>query len=184
MNFLAGQSGGTITASGYVSNGFAGALERTFTFGTSVTQTNTSGGADGTVDYHYDVNVPAVTVDLHFASTDDTLTDSTTLAIDYQFARRREAIRVVGADSSTSSTEHGVFQVTVNGNQYATLTLTNGAATITNASGAVVPINPSDQQYEDDVVGALLLSLTYSVLTLGEVLVLPALIIGFTLSLF
>jgi hypothetical protein len=184
LNFLPAQSAGTITASGFISNGLPGALERKFTFGTSVTQTNTSGGTDGDVDYHYDVNVPAVGVNLHFASTQDTLVDSSTLGIDFQFSRRREAIRVLGADSSTSNTENGLFQVTVNGNQYATLTLTNGAGTITDHNGAVVPINPNDQQYEDDVVGALILGLGYAVATLGEVLLLPALIVGFSLSLF
>jgi hypothetical protein len=184
LNFLPAQNAGTITASGFVSNGFSGALERKFTFGTSVTQNNTSAGVDGDVDYHYDVNVPAVGVNLHFTSTEDTLTDSTTLGIDYQVSRRREAIRLLGADSSDSNTDNGVFQLTVNGNRYATYTIVNGNGTITDANGVVVPINPSDQQYEDDVVGALILSLTYSVLTLGEVLVLPALIVGFSLSLF
>ena len=185
LTFLAGNQATTLQAAGYVSNGRAAALERRFTFNASLGSTSPAKGPAETADFTYDVNVPDVTVELHLAATADTLADTSITAIDYRFTRLAENIRLLGADTITNgdNTEHATLGVTVNGNTYATLTIVNGTATITDHDGAVVPINGNDQQYEDEVVLALILGVLDASVRLAEVLAIPALLLGFSISL-
>jgi hypothetical protein len=183
LTYLPGSQSATVQASGYVSNGRAGALERRFTFDGALGATGLANGVSESVDFTYDVNVPDVTVELHLAATEDTLNDSSITAIDYRFTRRQENIRLLGADTITNAgnTENGTFGVTVNGNAYASLSIVNGAATIYDHSGAVVPVNGNDQQYEDEVVLALILGVIDASFRFAEVLAIPALLLGFAI---
>jgi hypothetical protein len=184
LSFLPAASAFTIQAQGYISNGLPGLLERRFTFDAAITHTDTPHGASESIDFNYDVNVPDVTVNLHFATVGDTLTDTTITALDFRFTRRRENIRLVGTDTSTSASDDGVFAVTVNGALYATATLTGGTFVIKDHTGAVVPINFNDQQYEDDVFVALLLGGVFNAIgVLAAVLAIPAILLGITFGL-
>jgi len=185
LTFLPGPSGASVSADGFVSNGAAGGLERRFTFTADITYTETAGGADQTVDFSYDYNVRNIGVDLHLASSDDTLQDSTISVIDYRFTRTNESIRLVGADTTTNlgNTDNGQLVVTVNGHLYATLTITNNTQVITDANGAVVPINGNDNRYEDTIFLALLIGVFYAEGTLGVVLAIPGFLLGFSFGL-
>lgn len=185
LTFLPGNQTATLQASGYVSNGRAGTLERRLTFTASLTGAQLTNGESATVDFTYDVNVPDVTVELHLTSVEDTVADTTITGIDYRFTRSSENIRLQGADTATNggSVDEGAYAVTVNGNGYATLTIANGSATILDHTGAVVPIDGGDQRYEDEVVAALVLGVLDAAVRLGQVLALPALLLGFSIAL-
>jgi hypothetical protein len=184
LSFLPAASAFTIQAQGYISNGRPGLLERRFTFDAAITHTDTANGASEAIDFNYDVNVPDVTVNLHFAAVGDTLTDTTITVLDFRFTRRRENIRLVGTDTSTTASDDGLFTVTVNGGLYATATLTGGIFVIKDHTGAVVPIDFNDQQYEDDVFVALLLGGVFNAIgVLGAVLAIPAILLGITFGL-
>jgi hypothetical protein len=184
LTYLAGASAFTVGANGFLSNGAPGARERRFTFTAAITATETAGGADGTVAFTYDLNVPDVTVELNFATSEDTLQDSSFLAIDYRFTRRNENIRFVGGDTTTAgNTENGQFVVTVNGHLYATLTITGNTGVVTDANGDVVPIDDNDQRHEDTIILILFFGVLHSTLILGDVLAIPALLLGFSLGL-
>jgi hypothetical protein len=185
LTFLPAAQAFTVQASGYISNGRPAALERRFTFDASLTSAALANGLSETVDFVYDVNVPDVAVELHLASVADTVKDTTITAVDYRFSRRTENLRLAGADTSTNggASSAATFAVTVNGAAYATLRLVNGAATITDRNGAVVPVNGNDQQYEDDIVVALLFGVIDADATLIVVLSIPALLLGFSFGL-
>lgn len=185
LTFLPAAQAFTVQANGYISNGRPAALERRFTFDAALTSTALANGRSETVDFVYDVNVPDVGVELHLASVQDTVKDTTITAVDYRFSRLNENLRLAGADTSTNggASSAATFAVTVNGNAYATLRLVNGAATITDHNGAVVPVNGNDQQYEDDIVVALLFGVINADLTLIVVLSIPALLLGFSFGL-
>jgi hypothetical protein len=185
LTFLAGNQAYTLQSSGYVSNGRPGAAERRFTFNASLGSSAIANGLSETADFTYGVNVPDVTVELHLAAADDSVADTSITGIDYRFTRRAENIRLLGADTTTNNgnTENATFGVTVNGNAYATLTIVNGTATITDRGGAVVPINGNDQQYEDEVVVALIFGVLDASVRLAEVLAIPALLLGISISL-
>ena len=185
LSFLPAAQAFTVQASGYLSNGRPGTLERRFTFDAAITSTQTANGANETVDFVYDVNVPDVTVGLHLGSVSDTVKDTTTATIDYQFSRATEHLRLAGADTLTNggADETATFAVTVNGNAYATLRIVNGTPTITDRTGAVVPLNGNDQHYEDDIVVALLFGVLDSAARLIVVLAIPALLLGFSVGL-
>jgi hypothetical protein len=185
LTFLPAAQAFTVQASGYISNGRPAALERRFTFDASLTSAALANGLSETVDFVYDVNVPDVAVELHLASVADTVKDTTITAVDYRFSRRTENLRLAGADTSTNggASSAATFAVTVNGAAYAMLRLVNGAATITDRNGAVVPVNGNDQQYEDDIVVALLFGVIDADATLIVVLSIPALLLGFSFGL-
>ena len=185
LTFLPAAQAFTVQASGYISNGRPAALERRFTFDASLTSAALANGLSETVDFVYDVNVPDVAVELHLASASDTVKDTTITSVDYRFSRRNENLRLAGADTSTNggASSAATFAVTVNGAAYATLRLVNGAATITDRTGAVVPVNGNDQQYEDDIVVALLFGVINADATLIVVLSIPALLLGFSFGL-
>jgi hypothetical protein len=186
LTYIPGNQSGTVQASGYVSNGRAGSLERRFTFDGALNSTALPNGLSQSTDFTYDVNVPDVTVELHLASTEDTVKDTSVLGIDYRFTRRLENIRLLGADTitNTGSTENATFGVTVNDNAYATLTVVNGAGTVRDHTGAIVPVNGNDQQYEDEVLIALIFGVFDATVRFAEVLAIPALLLGFvTISL-
>jgi hypothetical protein len=185
LTFLPGAQGATVQANGYVSNGRPGSLERRFTFNASLDSTSLAKGTSQSVDFTYDVNVPDVAVELHLASTQDTVADSAITAIDYRFTRGAENIRLAGADTATNggNSDEALFAVTVNGNAYATLTIVNGSATIYDRTGSAVPLNANDQQYEDEVVAALILGVLDATVRLAEVLAVPAILLGFSVSL-
>ena len=185
LTYLAGAGAHTIGANGFLSNGAPGARERRFTFTAAITATETTGGADGTVAFTYDLNVPDVTVELNLATSEDTLQDSSLLAIDYRFTRRNENIRFVGGDTTTAggNTENGQFVVTVNGHLYATLTITDNIGVVTDANGDVVPANDGDQRHEDEVIVFLYFGVLHATLILGSVLSIPAFLLGFSIGL-
>jgi hypothetical protein len=185
LTFVPGANGASVSADGFVSNGAAGGLERRFTFTADITYAETAGGADQSVDFSYDYNVRNIGVDLHLASSDDTLQDSSVSVLDYRFTRTNENIRLVGADTTTNlgNTDNGQFVVTVNGHLYATLTTTNNTQVITDANGAVVPINGNDDRYEDTIFLALLFGVLYAAGTLGVVLAIPGYLLGFSFGL-
>lgn len=185
LTFLPAAQAFTVQANGYISNGRPAALERRFTFDASLTSAALANGLRETVDFVYDVNVPDVGVELHLASVQDTVKDTTITAVDYRFSRLNENLRLAGADTSANggASSAATFAVTVNGDAYATLRLVNGAATITDRNGAVVPVNGNDQQYEDDIVVALLFGVIDADLTLILVLSIPALLLGFSFGL-
>ncbi|HMA38494.1 MAG TPA: hypothetical protein VKP10_00365, partial [Gemmatimonadales bacterium] len=185
LTFLPAAQAFTVQANGYISNGRPAALERRFTFDASLTSAALANGLSETVDFVYDVNVPDVAVELHLASVGDTVKDTTITAVDYRFSRLNENLRLAGADTSANggASSTATFAVTVNGDAYATLRLVNGAATITDRNGAVVPVNGNDQQYEDDIVVALLFGVIDADLTLIFVLSIPALLLGFSFGL-
>lgn len=185
LAFLPAAQAFTVQANGYISNGRPAALERRFTFDASLTSAALANGLSETVDFVYDVNVPDVAVELHLASVGDTVKDTTITAVDYRFSRLNENLRLAGADTSANggASSAATFAVTVNGDAYATLRLVNGAATITDRNGAVVPVNGNDQQYEDDIVVALLFGVIDADLTLIFVLSIPALLLGFSFGL-
>ena len=185
LTFLPAAQAFTVQATGYISNGRPAALERRFTFDAALTSTALASGLSETVDFVYDVNVPDVGVELHLASVQDTVKDTTITAVDYRFSRLNENLRLAGADTSANggASSAATFAVTVNGNAYATLRLLNGTPTITDHNGAVVPVNGNDQQYEDDIVIALLFGVIDADLTLIVVLSIPALLLGFSFGL-
>ena len=185
LTFLPAAQAFTVQASGYISNGRPAALERRFTFDASLTSTALANGLSETVDFVYDVNVPDVGVELHLASVGDTVKDTTITTVDYRFSRLNENLRLAGADTSANggASSAATFAVTVNGDAYATLRLVNGTPTITDRNGAVVPVNGNDQQYEDDIVIALLFGVIDADLTLIVVLSIPALLLGFSFGL-
>jgi hypothetical protein len=181
LTYLPGTSGFTIDAVGFVSNGRAGALERRFTFNAAITHTDVVNGESESVDFIYAVNVPNISVNLHLA--DDSLNATNIVSIDYKVARHNANIRLLGADTTISGVENGVFAVTVNGNGYATGVITSGVGVIKDHSGNVVPVNSNDQQYEDDVFLTLLFGSIDSTLLLAVVLAVPAALLGFTFGL-
>jgi hypothetical protein len=185
LTFLPAAQAFTVQANGYISNGRPAALERRFTFDASLTSTALANGLSETVDFVYDVNVPDVAVELHMASVEDTVKDTTITSLDYRFSRRNENLRLAGADTSANggATSAATFAVTVNGAAYATLRLVNGTATITDRNGAVVPVNGNDQQYEDDIVIALLFGVINADVELILVLSIPAILLGFSFGL-
>jgi hypothetical protein len=185
LTFLPGNQAFTVQASGYVSNGRPGALERRFTFNAALGSSALAHGLSESVDFTYDVNVPDVTVELHLAATQDTVADTAITAIDYRFTRLAENIRLLGADTTTKgdNTTNASFGITVNGHPYATLTVVNGSATIRDHTGTVVPVTGNDQQYEDEVVVALLLGVLDASVRLGEVLTIPVLLLGISVAL-
>jgi len=187
LTFLTGPSGSAVTvqASGFVSNGAPGAAERRITFSLSITITETAGGGSLAIDVTYDVNVPDVRLELHLGITSDTLMDTGVLSIDFRFTRRNEALRLFGADTLTSggNTENGTFVVSVNSRLYATLTITDNTETLTNRSGGVVPIDDTDNQYEDDIVSGLLQGVGETLNSIDDVLSVPSRLLGFTLGL-
>jgi hypothetical protein len=184
LTFLATSTAFTVQAAGYISNGRPAGLERRFTFSAAISHTDTADGSTQALDFTYDVNIPDVTVNLHFATAIDTVKDTTITAIDFRFTRRRENIRLFGADTATTPGDNAAFTVTVNGNLYATATITAGTLVIKDHSGAVVPLDLNDQQYEDDVFYALLIGgVLNTTLVLAEVLAIPGLLLGFTFGL-
>jgi hypothetical protein len=183
LTFLAGTNAYTVGATGFVSNGAAGARERRFTFNAAITSTETTGGVDETTDFTYSLNVPDVAVELHLESSDDAVRDTAVLAIDYRFTHRNESIRFLGADTTTNAGtfENGKFVVTVNAHLYSTLTITDGTGVVSDANGAVVPFDDTDQRYEDDIFDIMLFGVLYASLTLGTVLAIPGLLLGFSI---
>jgi len=185
LTFTGGPSAISVGANGFVSNGAAGGLERRFTFTAALTATATAGGSDETVDFSYDYNVRNIAVDLHVATSEDTLADTSVLALDYRFTRTNESIRLLGADTLTSggTVDNGQFVVTVNGHLYATLTTTDNSDVLTDANGDVVPINNNDNRHEDTIFVALVFGIIYATATLAVVLAIPGFLLGFSIGL-
>lgn len=182
LTLLPGTSGFTINAAGFVSNGRGGALERRFGFNTAITHTDVTNGVNESADLNYSVNVPNVSVSLHLG--DDSVNVTAITSIDYKFTRRNESIRLLGGDTTVSGDQNGAFKVTVNNNLYATATIAHGAGAITDKNGNPVPIDNTDQHYEDDVFIALLFGgVIQSVLVLAAILVVPGVLLGFTFGL-
>ena len=185
LNFLSGPGTTRVGAAGFVSNGVAGARERRFTFSAALSSTATAAGAEDSVAFSYGLNVPDVAVALQVARSVDTLQDTTLTATDYRLTRRNEDIGLLGVETKTNagSREDGQFAVGVNGHLYAVLTIINGHGVITDRNSSVVPIDLTDQRYEDDVMAIMALGVLSSSAILVDVLAIPAFLLGFTIGL-
>jgi hypothetical protein len=185
LTYLSGPGATRVGATGFVSNGVTGSRERRFTFSAALSATATAAGAEDSVDFSYDLNVPDVAVALRVARSADTLQDSTLTATDYRLTRRSETIGLLGVVTQTNlgSREDGQFAVGVNGHLYAVLTIINGNGVITDRSSNVVPIDLTDQRHEDDVMAIMLLGVLHASAILLGVLAIPAFLLGFTVGL-
>ena len=182
LTLLAGANGYTVNAVGFVSNGLAGPLQRKFSFNAAITHTDVTNGVSESADISYSVNVPNISVTLHLA--DDSVNTTNILSADYRLKRGDENIRLQGADTTTSGVSNGQFTVTVNSHLYATAEIVNGNGTIKDRNGTVVPLNGTDQHYEDDVFIALLFGgVVQSVAILVVILAVPSVLLGFTFGL-
>jgi hypothetical protein len=185
LSFLADPSAFTVQADGFVSNGASGAQERRLTFTALLTSTATPGGADESVDFAYDLNVPDIVTELHLSSSEDTLADTTVSTLGFRLSRPNETVVMLGADTTTDrgTVENGQFAVAVNGNLYASLTIVDGNAVIRDARGNVVPIDDSDARFEDEIFLALFIGIIYTTQLLAVVLAIPAILLGFSVGL-
>lgn len=184
LTYRSGPGAANGGATGFVSNGAAGGRERRFTFSAALSSTETTGGVEDSVDFTYDLNVPDVAVALHVDRSVDTLQDTLT-ATDYRLTRRNENIGLLGVERVTNlgSREDGQFALGVNGRLYAVLTINNGNGVITDRNAAVVPVDPTDQRYEDDVMAIMVLGALHASAILVNVLAIPAFLLGFTIGL-
>jgi len=180
LTLLPAASGFTLQAAGTVTNGVPGDGERRITFHASSVHADLANGSADSVAFTYDVNVPDVTVELRYAILLDTVRDTLTIGIDYRYRRGQEDVRFVAADTNPSDViENGAAQVTVNGAKYAAVTIVSEGWTFTDSSGAIVPDDPNDQHYEDDVVNAMAVGATHASIALWSTLLIPSFILNF-----
>jgi len=180
LTLLPAASGFTLQAAGTLTNGLPGNEERRIDFNASSAHVDLANGTSDSVAFTYDVNVPDVTVDLRYAILLDTVRDSLTIGIDYRYTRGQEQLRLVAADTNPSDIlENATAHVTVNGANYATLTVVNEERIYTDSTGTVVPDNSNDQRYEDDVVNALAFGATDASIGLWSTLLIPSFILNF-----
>jgi hypothetical protein len=121
----------TATVSGTVTNGFAGAANKTLTFNVAISGTT----ASVSLNLSLSLNNPAVTVQESITVADNG--SATTLTIDFTLARPGESVRLYGtvaiSDSDGSATVN--ITITVNGGTFATIKGTAGQPVITRARG-------------------------------------------------
>jgi len=121
----------TASVSGTVTNGFAGAANKTLTF--NITISGSPSSVSLTLSLH--LNNPAVTVQESVTVADDGST--TTLTIDFTLTGPRESVRLSGSvaisDSDGSATVN--ITITVNGRSFASIRGTSGQPVITRAGG-------------------------------------------------
>ena len=126
---------GAVTAAvdGFVSNGAAGAANKTLNFNVSATLTPSSASVNAT----FALNNPAITVVLiataSFAGATETVT------VDYTFTRPGETVRLQGSLTTTNSVVDTISaEIRVNGQVFATLEGNAQGVTFYDANGDVI----------------------------------------------
>lgn len=121
----------TASVSGTVTNGFAGAANKTLTFNIAVSGSRSSVSLTLSVS----LNNPAVTVQETVTVVDDGTT--TTLTINFTFTRPGESVTLAGSAAISDADGSATFNVaiTVNGGTYATITGSTNQPVITRAGG-------------------------------------------------
>jgi hypothetical protein len=127
-------SGGVVTISGFASNGSSRA-----DFNLKSTVSDTAGGLVVSLDY--DINVPSRGVSLNWTATLANISDTdVAVTLDLSIAGPNGNVRLVG----TFGASGGTFTVKVNGDPFATVTLTGSQPVITGAHGD--PLTPDEEE--------------------------------------
>jgi len=130
----ASSSSGTVTIEGFA---FNGSTRANFRLDNSVSET--SQGIILSLDYHLDVPSRGVSID--WTATFANMSESeVAVTLDLAVSGNNGDVRLVG----TYTTGGGTFTVKVNGDPFATITLTAGAPIITGAAGQ--PLTPEEEQ--------------------------------------
>ena len=126
-------SGGVVTISGFASNGSSRA-----DFNLKNTISDTAGGLVLSLDY--DINVPSRGLALNWTATFANISATdVAVTLDLAIAGPNGNVRLVG----TYGASGGTFTVKVNGDPFATITLTGSSSVITGASGN--PLTPDEE---------------------------------------
>ena len=126
-------SGGLVTISGFASNGSSRA-----DFNLKNTITDTANGLVLSLDY--DLNVPSRGLTINWTATFANLSSTdVAVTLDLSIAGPNGNVRLVG----TAGANGGTFTVKVNGDPFATVTLTGSGQVITGANGA--PLTPEEE---------------------------------------
>lgn len=130
----ASSGGGTVTVSGYASNGTDRA---NFTLRNAVSQS-----ATGLVlSLNYDLSVPSRNVTLDWTATFANISATeVVVTLDLAISGSNGDVRLVGTYGATG----GTFTVTVNGDAFATVTLDGSTPVITGAGGQ--PLTPAEEE--------------------------------------
>jgi hypothetical protein len=120
--------------SGMVTNGLAGAANKTLTFSIAISGSTNS----VSLTLSSSLNNPAVTVQESLTIADDGLT--TTLTIDFTFTRPGESVRLAGTVARSNSDGSATINITitVNGGMFATVKGTSGQLVIARSAGGQV----------------------------------------------
>jgi hypothetical protein len=136
----AGSSSGLVTVSGYASNGTTLA---NFTLKNTVTQN--AGGLVLALDY--DLNVPSRGVSLNWTATFANISDTeVVVTLDLGISGPNGQVRVVG----TYGANGGSFSVKVNGDLFATITLSSAGQVVTGADGQ--PLTADEEATLHDIM--------------------------------
>jgi hypothetical protein len=135
-------SGGIVTIDGFA---FNGATRANFTLKNTVTEN--SGVVVLSLDYELDVPSRNLAIDWNatFGNISDT---AVAVTLDLAISGPNGDVRLVG----TYSADGGTFTVKVNGDNFATITLTASDPVITGATGE--PLTPDEEQAVESVLGA------------------------------
>ena len=140
-------SGGLVTVSGFVTNGTTLA---NFTLKNTVSQN--SGGLVLSLDY--DLNVPSRGVSLNWTATFANISDTeVVVTLDLGISGPNGQVRLVG----TYGASGGSFSVKVNGDLFATVTISGGTQTVTGAGGQ--PLTADEEATLHDIMNYYDLSL-------------------------
>jgi hypothetical protein len=122
------------SVTGTITNGLAGAANKTLTFNVEITGTSSS----VTLASSYTLNNPTVTVLETVTSADDGTT--TTLTLDFTLTAAGDTVQLTGTVSVSDATGDGTVNLTfkVNGGTFATITGSTGNPVISRAGGGQV----------------------------------------------
>ena len=127
-------SSGIVTIDGYA---FNGSTRANFTLKNTVSQTE--GGVVLSLDY--DLDVPSRNLSVDWTATFGSISDTDmAVTLDLAISGPNGDVRLVG----TFAAGGGTFTVKVNGDSFATITITESGAVITSASGD--PLTPDEEQ--------------------------------------
>jgi hypothetical protein len=142
-----GISGGLVTVSGFASNGSTLA---NFTLKNTISEN--AGGLVLSLDY--DLNVPSRGLTLNWTATFANISETeVVVTLDLGISGPNGQVRLVG----TYGASGGSFSVKVNGDLFATVTLTGGEQTVTGAGGE--PLTPDEEATLHDIMNYYELSL-------------------------
>ena len=140
-------SGGLVTVSGFASNGSTMA---NFTLKNTISEN--AGGLVLALDY--DLNVPSRGVSLNWTATFANISDTeVVVTLDLAISGPNGQVRLVGTYGATG----GSFSVKVNGDLFATVTLTDSGQTVTGAGGE--PLTAEEEATLHDIMNYYELSL-------------------------